>query len=323
MRSGVSFKDIQGQDRAISFLKSSIENGRIPHSYIFYGPGGVGKKLAAVNFAKALNCLGAPDGRPCDSCVPCRKADSSNHPDLMILKPEKEGGSIAISDVRALIKDANLKPYEAKKKFYIIDEADGMKEEAANALLKTLEEPPSDSVFILIADSLKKLPATIVSRSQVVKFFPLRTDEVKDILVKRYDVDPDKAHVLSHLSAGRLGDALKYADEEFFAKRDKVMTALANRTFFESDFDKLSKADLKIYLTLLLTWYRDILITKALGGEGPEVVNIDRKDAILSEAAKTGFDRVEQMIRQIVSTYSFVEQNVNPKLAMAALGVSV
>ncbi len=316
----MSFKDIQGQDRAISFLNSSIENGRISHAYIFYGPCGVGKKLAAVNFAKAVNCRGDSVAKPCDACLQCKKADSSNHPDISLLKPEKEGGSIAVSDVRALIKDASLKPYEAKKKFYIIDEADGMKEEAANALLKTLEEPPSDSVFILIAESLRKLPATIVSRSQAVKFFPLRADEVKDILVKRYNVDPDKAHVLSRLSAGRLGDALKYADEEFFAKREKVMAALANRTFFESDFDKLSKADLKMYLSILLTWYRDILITKA---DWSEVINIDRKDAILSEAMATGFDKVEQMIRQIVFTYSFVEQNANPKLAMAALGVSI
>jgi DNA polymerase-3 subunit delta' len=321
----VSFKDIQGQDRAVTFLRGSIESGRISHAYIFYGPDGIGKKLTAMNFAKALSCSAANEAggvnfaRSCDACISCRKIDSSNHPDVSVLRPEKEGGSIAIDAVRALIKDANLKPYEAKKKVYIIDEADGMKEEASNAFLKTLEEPPSDSVFILIAESLRRLPATIVSRSQVVKFFPLRVDEVKDILIKLYGVDESKAHVLSHLSAGRLGDAVKYADEVFFAKREKVIAALADRTFFESDFDKLSKTDLKVYLAILLTWYRDILVAKS---GGPEVVNIDRKDAIIAEAAKTGFDRLEQMIGQIISTYSYVEQNANPRLAMAALGIS-
>ena len=321
----MSFKDIQGQDRATSFLRGSIESGRISHAYIFYGPYGIGKKLTAMNFAKALNCSaaneagGASFAQSCDACIPCRKIDSSNHPDVSVLRPEKEGGSISIDAVRALIKDASLKPYEAKKKVYIIDEADGMKEEASNAFLKTLEEPPSDSVFILIAESLRRLPATIVSRSQVVKFFPLRVDEVKDILIKLYGVDEPKAHVLSHLSAGRLGDAVKYADEAFLAKREKVIAALADRTFFESDFDKLSKTDLKVYLAILLTWYRDILVAKS---GGPEVVNIDRKDVIIAEAAKTGFDRLEQMIGQIISTYSYVEQNANPKLAMAALGMS-
>lgn len=321
----MSFKDIKGQDRAVSFLIGSIESDRISHAYIFYGPSGVGKRLVALNFAKAVNCRSDSLARPCDTCVSCRKIDSSNHPDIMVMKPEKEGGAISIDDVRALIKDASLKPYEAKKKFYIIDEADGMKEEASNAFLKTLEEPPSGSVFILIAETLRKLLPTIVSRSQTVKFFPLRIDEVKDILVKNYEVEPVKAHVLSHLSAGRLGDAVKYADKEFFLKREKVMEALASGTFFESEFDKLSKADLKTYLTILLTWYRDILIAKA-GSEGradlPEIVNIDRKDVILAEAAKTEFDKLEQMIRQIVSTYSFMEQNANPKLAMAVLGIS-
>lgn len=154
----MSFEDIRGQDRAISLLKGSIASGRMSHAYIFYGPGGIGKSLVAMNFAKALNCLGDSESRPCDACAPCKKADASNHPDILLLKPEKEGGSIAIDDVRALIKDASLKPYESRKKFYIIDEASSMKEEAASALLKTLEEPPSDSVFILIVENLKKTP---------------------------------------------------------------------------------------------------------------------------------------------------------------------
>ncbi len=326
----MSFKDIRAQDKAVSFLQGSIASGRMSHAYIFYGPGGIGKKLVAMNFAKAVNCLDEPAAdvaRPCDACVSCRKIDSSNHPDLMVLKPEKEGGSIAIGDVRALIRDASLKPYESRKKFYIIDEASSMKEEVLSALLKTLEEPPSDSVFILIAESLGKLPGTIVSRSQVVKFFPLSINEIKDILVKAHGIEPVKAHVLAHLSAGRLADALEYADEGFFSKREKVMAALADRTFFESDFDKLSKADLKTYLSILLTWYRDILVAKTRPTEGrpegPEFINIDRKDTILAEVTSAEFDSLERMIRQIVSTCFFLEQNANPKLAMAALGVSI
>ncbi|EFK94955.1 DNA polymerase III delta prime subunit, partial [sediment metagenome] len=218
----VSFGDIRGQDRALSFLRGVLAGGRISHAYIFHGPVGVGKMLTAMNFAKAANCL-AEGARPCDACVPCRKADSSNHPDISLIKPGKEGGSVTVDDIRALIKDASLKPYEAQKKFYIIDEADGMKEEAANAFLKTLEEPPSDSVFILVAENLRRLPATIVSRSQTVKFFALRTDEVREILIKYHGIEPARAHLLSVLSSGRPGDALKYADEEFFAKREKVI----------------------------------------------------------------------------------------------------
>lgn len=318
----MSFKDIKGQDRAISFLKGSMASGRISHAYIFYGPGGVGKKLAALNFAKAANCLGA-DADGCDACASCKKIDSSNHPDVLLLKPEEEGGAIGIDDVRALIKDASLKPYEARKKFYIIDDADRMKEEAQNAILKTLEEPPSDSVLILIAESPGRLRSTITSRCQAVKFFALGAEDVKEILVKKHGVDAAKAHILSCLASGRPGEALRYKDEEFFARRDRVVTALANGTFFESDFDKLSKADLKAYLNILLTWYRDILIAKTGLDGGPEVMNIDRKDAVMAEAANIGFDRLYDIIRQVVSTSYFVEQNANPKLAMAALALSI
>jgi len=319
----VSFRDIKGQDRAISFLKGSMEAGRISHAYIFYGPGGIGKRLTAVNFAKAVNCRGEGGEKPCDACPSCRKIDSSNHPDFFLLKPAKEGSAISIDDVRALIKDIGLKPYEGRKKFYVIDGASSMREEAQNAFLKTLEEPPSDSVIILIAENLGRLFSTIVSRSQTVKFFPLSTGDVKDALMNGYGMDATKAHVLAHISSGRLGEALKYRDESFFAKREKAMASLEKGTFFESDFDKLTKPDLKIYLNILLTWYRDILVSKAGGANGPGIVNIDRKETIAGEAEKMGYDRLERMIRQVISTIYCAEQNVNPKLAMAALGTTI
>jgi DNA polymerase-3 subunit delta' len=240
----------------------------------------------------------------------------------MALKPEKEGAAIGIDDVRALIKDAGLKPYEGRKKVYIIDDASNMREDASSALLKTLEEPPSDLILILIADNMERLLSTIVSRSQVVRFFALRIDEVKDVLSAGYGLDQTKANILSHMSSGRLGEALKYNSAEFFIKRDSVIEALEKKIFFESDFDKLSKADLKIYLDILLTWYRDVLIAKSAGAGGAEIVNIDKKEAVFSEAAKAEYDGLDRMIRQIILTYSFLEQNVNPKLAMAALGIS-
>ncbi len=304
-------------------MRGSLSTGRIGHAYIFHGPGGVGKKLTALNFAKAANCLAEEAARPCEACASCKKIASFNHPDLSILMPEKEGASIKIEAIRGLIKDIGLKPYEGRKKFYIIDGAQFMTEEAANALLKTLEEPPSDSVLILITENLGSLLSTIVSRSQVVKFFPLRVDEVRDILVKAYAVDPARSHVLSHLSSGRLGEALKYNDKDFFARRERIISALSSGKFFESDFDKLTKAELKMYLNIMLTWYRDILVTKASGGDGSGVVNADKLEAISREAASTGFEHLEKVIRQIISTAFYVDQNVNPKLAMAALGVSV
>lgn len=319
----MSFKDIKGQDEAVSFLKKSLENKRIPHAYIFLGPKGIGKKLAALNFAKALNCQAETTDKPCDMCASCRKIDNSNHPDVFLLKTASNTSSVKIGSIRELIRSVVLKPYEAKKKVYIIDDAGAMTQEASNAILKTLEEPPSDSILILIADKINTLLPTIISRAQIIRFFPLKVDEIKDILVNVYKIDSAKAHVISHLSSGRLGDALRYKDEDFFEKRSWIIKGLIDRTFFDFDFDDLSKEELKLYLDIMLTWYRDILITKAGAKDPSALINIDKQDALVAEARHTSFDYLDRVMKQIFSTNSFLEQNVNPKLAMSVVGLAV
>ena len=304
-------------------MKSSLDGDKVSHAYIFHGPGGVGKKLVAITFAKALNCQAPGPDRPCGTCVSCKKIDSSNHPDVSVLQPQKEGSSIGIDSIRALIRDASLKPYEARKKVYIIDGANSMTEEASNALLKTFEEPPSDSVIILVADSLNMLLPTIVSRAQVLKFFALGIGEVKEILTKQYDIDGTRAHILAHLSSGRLGEALKYNDDDFFEMRSRLINTFNDKTFFDSDFDRLSKHELKAVLGIMLAWYRDILIAKAGCTEEPEMVNIDRRQDILNESQKTGFGELNNIIKQIISTGSYLEQNANPKIAITALALAL
>ena len=325
----MSFKDIKGQDKAISILRNAITDGKVSHAYIFWGPESVGKRLTAMNFAKALNCLGDETSRSgpvegCDRCVSCKKIDSLNHPDVFLFAPEKDSSSIGIAKIRALIKDIGLKPYEARKKVYIIDGADEMTREASNAFLKTLEEPPSGSVLILIAKDLRDLLPTIASRAQGLKFYPLGIDEVKDILIKEYKADETLAQALAHLSGGRLGAALKYKDEDFLRKRSRIIDGLCNDTLFDSDFDGISRSDLRLYLDIMLTWYRDVMIAmcEGTGGESA-LVNIDRKDVILKEAKRAGFSYIDNMIKQIILTGSFLDINANPKLAMSVLGIAI
>ena len=322
MRSIVSFRDIKGQDKALLFLKRSIASDRVAHAYIFLGPRGVGKFSTALNFAKALNCLNGIDHEPCESCLSCKKIKSSNHPDLFSVKLEKDASSIKIDRIRELIKDIGLKPYEGRKKVYIIDSADCMTQESSNALLKTLEEPPSDSVLILIAENLGSLFQTIVSRSQVVRFFALKPEVVSQILVKDYSLEDEKAHVLAHLSSGRLGEALTYTEPKFFDKRSAVIDALANKTFFDSDLDGVPKEDLRLYLDIMLTWYRDILIAKTGSGDAV-LINIDRKEAIYSEAKSLTREYLLSAINNIIQTSSFLDQNANQKLAMSVLGLNI
>ena len=316
------FGDIKGQDRAISFLQAALANKTIAHAYIFVGPDGVGRILTALAFAKALNCKGSGAEVPCGSCAPCRKIDASNHPDVSVLKAEKDKGSIKIGTIRELIRSVSLTPYEANKKVYIIADAELMTEEASNALLKTLEEPLSESVLILIAENLNSILPTIASRAQIVRFFPMGIDEVKDLLTKGHGIDDQRAHILAHLSSGRLGKALEYNDEDILRKREMAMSQIASGTLFDSDFDGLKREDMKLYLEFMLTWYRDLLVFKVRRGDHA-LINIDRYDEIAARSKEMGFSQLDKAIRAVISTDHFLDENANPKLAMSVLGANI
>ena len=303
----MSFGDIKGHDRVISFLKSAIENNRVAHAYLFLGPQGIGKRLTAFGFAEALNGV----------------KDAASHPDVFLVKPEKGKTEIGIDAVREVIRRSSLKPYEAKFKVFIIDGADSMTAEAANAFLKTLEEPPQDTVLVLIAQNANAILPTILSRLQVIRFFPIGTIEVKDILMKDYGMEAAEAEVLSRISSGRLGNALKLRDEDFFAKRARTIKDLVAGTFFDSDFEDFSGEEIKVFLDIALAWYRDILVAKTNGGEPQTLVNVDKKDSVLKEARRLGFDYLDRIIKGILLTNSYLENNANPKLAMSVLGLAM
>ncbi|GEM_PF-108196 len=386
-----SFKDILAQDSAVSFLRSAINSERIANAYLFHGPSGVGKKMTAISFAKAINCIcphggtvakynsrhseggqrpteeskseilprfarqddrrsllrtlvpslqndvefdisqqshsdvnhGLPSGDSidgCGSCSSCKKINSLNHPDVRLIEADNYGSSVKIEDVRAVIEDVGMKPYEAKKKVYIVDGADNLTEEAANALLKTLEEPSSESMLILISENSRRLLSTIRSRCQAVKFFPLGVNTVAKILTDRHGINGDTAHILAGLSCGSLGEALRLNEDDFFARRDRIIKALSTGTLAELEFDKTTRPELRTALNIMLMWYRDILVAKA---GNSNVINIDKEALIYSEAKKTGFDRLNNTITRIISIQGYLEQNANPKLAMAALGSSI
>lgn len=314
------FRDIKGQDSAISFLKAAVDNGRVANAYIFVGPCGVGKKAVALNFAKAINCRSQQDERPCEKCESCVKINSSGHPDVVVIKPDEDSSSLKIGAIRELTRSIGLKPYEAAHKVYIIDEAPSMKPEAANALLKSLEEPSAGTVLILITESLDALLPTIRSRSQVVRFRPIGAGDVEDILTKSRGLDRERAGILSRISSGSLGKALDYNKDDFFAMRERVINGLADRTFFDSDMSGLSKESLKMCLDIALSWHRDVLIVKTAGERAP-LINTDRRGDILKEAKRLSTDRLENAIRELISAGAFLDANANAKLVFAVLGM--
>lgn len=313
------FNEIRGHDRAVTFLKNSIAGGRIAGAYIFCGKSGIGKKATAIAFAKAVNCLNAP-GEGCGSCQSCVKIDHNNHPDIRVIAPEKEGAAVKIDDIRSVIKDNALKPYGSKKKVYIVDEAGSLTEEASGALLKTLEEPSGAATLILVAENVLRLLPTIRSRCQIVKFLPVAASVIEEILAAKKEADKTRAHILARISCGSVRTAIRLSGEDYFEKRERIIGSLSSGRFLDMDFDKASKADLRSVLDIMLTWYRDIMVTKAAGCG---IINIDKEDLIAGQAKKCGLDRLDNILKKIVSTQGYLESNANPKLAMMALGVSI
>jgi len=208
----MSFGDIKGWDSALEILKANVKSGRIFSGYIFTGADAGVMRLAAKNFAKAVNCP-AEKERPCGSCASCRKIDSQNHPDIFFVEPSGASSSIGIDRIRAAIRQANMKPYEARKKVFIINEAHSMNRASSNAFLKTLEEPPLDTTFILISRSEELLLPTIVSRCQVIKF--------------------SAAYGAGNFPGGRIGEAFAFKEKNREAVKEGLDVLVA---FFRDMF---------------------------------------------------------------------------------------
>jgi len=184
----MTFHDIIGQDKAINILERTIQRGRIASSYLFAGEPGIGKKCTAVTLAKALNCLTSP-GAACDECPSCRKIDSGIHPDFLLISPES--GQIRVEEIRAIDEMLSLKAFEGRYKIVIVDDADTMNQYAANAFLKTLEEPPADSLIILVSSNPGRLPDTIRSRCSRINFTPLSSAACEKVLLNVSRQTPD------------------------------------------------------------------------------------------------------------------------------------
>ncbi len=238
------FKDILGQDLAVKILKSSLASGRISHAYLFYGQEGVGKRMTAIAFAQSLNCqttvvggqwLVNSEPHPtffkdaCGECISCRKIGEGNHPDVEYVT--SPGRQIKIDQIRELKKRAYLKPMEATRKVYIIDDAGQMTREASNSLLKTLEEPPGFVVLILITSNINQLLPTIRSRCQLLYFHSLPREIVRRILCQNCRISPDRAAEGAIFSLGSVSQAMAYLEED--KVKDKDIENLTPSTLWE------------------------------------------------------------------------------------------
>src|SRR5262249_6592501 len=175
----MKFEKFVGNRKIIERLQTKLREQRFPHGFIFSGPQGVGKHTCALMIAKALNCLTAPPGEFCDECAACRKIESGTHPDVMTVSVEDEATQIKIAQIWQLLGILDLQPLEGRSKVFITDPADLLNAEAANAILKGLEEPPENSFFVLITVNVHELLRTVRSRCQIYNFTPLTSEDVR------------------------------------------------------------------------------------------------------------------------------------------------
>lgn len=222
----MSFSDIINQEIAKKVLKSAIKEGKVSSSYLFFGPEGSGKKLAALEFAKALNCPNLSDGEPCDDCSSCKRIKKNIHPDVSRLAPSGAKQVISINAVRELEKTAQLKSFEAKYKVFIVERADRFTKEAGNSFLKTLEEPPSNVVIILLSALPDKILPTVVSRCQKIKFVFLSPSEGIKVIEKEFNIEQDQAHTLYFVCSGRMKLMELWMELDLWSLRERIFEFL-------------------------------------------------------------------------------------------------
>jgi DNA polymerase-3 subunit delta' len=324
----MALKDIIGQEKALNILKGCINKERIPHAIFFAGDEGIGKKLTAINFAKALNCTGASDGpdlfadKPakqdtavfkdaCDKCSSCIKIDKGNHPDLFMIEPEGDGGQIKVSAIRQLEESMSYKPFEGQWKIAIIDNTDRMNTSASNAFLKTLEEPSQKSLLILISSRPDTMLATIRSRCQRVNFSPLPIDTMSGLLQDKYaEFDHEQASLLSTLSGGRLGYAL---NENLIAQRDWSFDIFNQMLGNPEDNIWEDRHAMEEWFEWGQLHLRDIAVFKATGREDL-IINKDRINEIKNIARGSILKDILKLSREFHTIKERLHFNLNKQL---------
>ncbi len=317
----MTFDSFIGNRKVIERLRAKLQQDRFPHGLIFSGPEGVGKHTCALMIAKALNCTRAAAGSFCGECSSCRKIDSGTHPDVMTLSVEEEASQKKIAQVRQLLGMLDLQPFEGRNKVFIIDPADLLNAEAANALLKGLEEPPESSFFILVTVNVHELLLTVRSRCQVYNFTPLTLEEIR-----RHGVTDELVVRWSQGSIGRarnLDVTRLKSERELLVDFLETVVAASEEQFQDllgvsADLGR-SKQDFEGRMTILSVLMADILYLKE--GLLEKVVNIDLHDRLLKFAAAVPVDRLIRMSEFLRFTEASLKHYVNRQMLADVLAL--
>jgi len=315
-----------GQDKILALLGHSLKEDNIAHAYLLVGPRHVGKRTLALNLAQALNC-DDPEP-PCGQCHSCHRILEGKHADVTSLGLDSQV-EIGIDDIRGLQRSANLPPYEGKCKVFIIDEAEYLSTEAANSLLKILEEPPPKVVWLLLAAEERRLLPTIISRCQRLELKPMPSKQIQQILTDSYNVDLDKAKLLVRLCHGCLGWALSsLADNELLQQRSQKIDKLASlltasleqRFAYAQELAIQFNQDRRSIMEVMdtwLNWWHDLMLIK--GDYKEAITNVDYEVILEKQANEISLKEIKDFTATLCLTEGDISRNVNARLAFESL----
>jgi DNA polymerase-3 subunit delta' len=322
--------NIFGHEWAVQLLKQHVINQTQRHAYLFTGPESVGRRTLALRFAQALNCpQSGRTGEPCLECPTCDQLGRLVHPDLSIVQAEKVGGQLKVDQIRDLQHGLALAPIDANYRIALLLRFEQANKNAANALLKTLEEPPTRVVVMLTAESAERLMPTIVSRCEILRLRPLPIPDMKQGLITKRNIPPTEADLIAHLSGGRPGYCVRLLREpEELSLRNAWLDDLqslitANRVerFYYAETMARENESLRYKLKVWLSFWRDVMLR--ISNSSAPITNIDRMETINEFAQKVDLSEAHQLVISLERIFDLLDHNVNRRLALEVLMLDI
>ncbi|SHI34687.1 DNA polymerase-3 subunit delta' [Butyrivibrio fibrisolvens DSM 3071] len=339
------FADIIGQKQMIDHLQNALRTGKASHAYIITGEKESGKEFIARIFAKTLMCSDRHEDygliEPCHKCHSCIQADSASNPDIITVTHEKPN-TISVDEIRAICDDVVIKPYVGPYKIYIFPDGEKMNIQAQNALLKTLEEPPSYVVMLILTDNLDVFLPTILSRCVVLPMKPAPDEDIKHFLMKEYHTPDYRADLCVSFARGNVGKAILLSQNEDFERMRKQTFSLLQKISrkelheildlvkeIETPQDESGNAEnvdkkevISDFLDMLLFFFRDVLVYKATESDGGLIFAGDLS-YIRDTAEKCTFEGLNSIVELISKTRRRIQVNVNPDIAVEMLMIGI
>ncbi len=325
----VGFLEIVGHEQIIEHLQNAIATDKVSHAYILNGPDKSGKMMLAKAFAQTLQCeKGGTE--PCMECHSCKQAMSGNQPDIIYVRHEKPN-TISVDDIRTQINnDIVVKPYSSKRKIYIVDEAEKMNQQAQNALLKTIEEPPAYATLLLLTTNADMFLPTILSRCVRLNLKAVRDEKIKDFLMRERQLPDYQADICVAFAQGNVGKAIQLASSDSFNELKNAAIQLLKRVddieLYEMTEAVKQIADYKLeindYFDLMMIWYRDILYFKATNDVNKLIFKDEVYD-IKKQAAKSSYQGIEAIIEALEKAKTRLNANVNFDLVVELLLLTI